>query len=92
LKVRGFSPRIFERVITWVSLGHGVFTSGNPGSPRVILLDFGVPMTREILDSPRGRPGPRGTIFEFSRFSFFSLFSFFSGAPRTTKAVAIIMF
>ena len=42
--------------------------SGYPGSPRVILLDFGVPM---ILDSPRGRPGPRGTIFEFFRFPFF---------------------
>jgi len=34
--------------------------SGYPGSPRVIVLDFGIPM---ILDSPRGRPGPRGTIF-----------------------------
>ena len=47
--------------------------SGYPGSPRVIVLDFGIPM---ILDSPRGRPGPRGTIFEFFRFSFF-FFLFF---------------
>ena len=47
--------------------------SGHPGSPRVIVLDFGIPM---ILDSPRGRPGPRGTIFEFFRFSFF-FFLFF---------------
>ena len=52
--------------------GDTVFASGNSGSPRVILLDFGVPMTQEILNSPRGRPGPPGNFFEF--FPFFFLF------------------
>jgi len=46
---------------------------GYPGSPRVILLDFGVPMTRGILDPSRGSPGPRGM---FSLFFFLFLVFF----------------
>jgi len=65
LKVRGFSPRIFECVITWVSHGHGGYgiRLGKPRVPKGDSFGFWGPNDTGDTGSTPGKPGSPGDVF-----------------------------